>query len=177
MKTWFAGRVGAMPESLFRRLVRQGLFAVVLFAGAATDVQAGCRQVCTRDESCDQLSGDERWRCIRGTPTQSCQTVCSDQHGAIAYSRGSGAYGYAYDHDSETRAKRVALGQCARRAPDCQIVLTFIDQCGAIAETPKWEVSAGLGKTRKEAEERSLAACRAAGGKGCSVAAWTCSGV
>jgi hypothetical protein len=153
------------------------MLAFILGVGLMNDVQAGCRQVCTRDESCDQLSGNDRWSCIRGTPAQSCQTVCSDQYGALAYSRSTGAYGYAYDHDSEARAKRAALNNCGRRAPDCQVVITFIDQCGALAETPKREVSSGLGKTRKEAEDRSVEACRAAGGKDCSVAAWTCSGV
>jgi hypothetical protein len=152
------------------------LLLLALGLGFIGDVKAGCRQVCTRDESCDQLSGNDRWNCIRGTPAQSCQTVCSDQYGAIAYSRSTGAYGYAYDFDSEARARRTALNNCARRATDCQVVMTFFDQCGALAETPKYEVSPGLGKTRKEAEDRSLAACRAAGGKNCSVAAWTCSG-
>jgi hypothetical protein len=55
--------------------------------------------------------------------------------------------------------------------------MSFFDQCGALAETAKREIGTGLGKSRKEAEDRSLAACRAAGGKDCTVAAWTCSGV
>ena len=156
---------------------RLALLVIVMGACLPHELHAGCRQVCTRDESCDQLSGNERWSCIRGTPAQSCQTVCSDQYGALAYSRSTGAYGYSYDFDSEARAKRTALNNCGRGAPDCQVVITFIDQCGALAETPRHEVSTGLGKTRKEAEDRSLAACRAAGGKDCSVAAWTCSGV
>jgi hypothetical protein len=157
-------------------MFRPLLLALVLGLGPAHELWAGCRQVCSRDESCDQLSGDERWRCIRGTPAQSCQTVCSDQHGALAYSRATGAWGYAFDHDTEARARRIALGNCARHAPDCQVAIAFIDQCGAISETPKHEISTGLGKTRKEAEERSLAACRAAGGKDCSIMVWTCSG-
>jgi hypothetical protein len=69
----------------------------------------------------------------------------------------------------------MALGHCERRAPDCRIVVNFVDQCGAIAETTRRDVSPGLGGTRKEAEDRSLAACRAATGKACTVAAWVCS--
>ena len=55
------------------------------------------------------------------------------------------------------------------------IVPNDLNQCGAIAETKQNEVSPGLGKTRKEAEDRSLAACRTAGGKTCTVAASVCS--
>jgi hypothetical protein len=162
------------PVALVARLC---VLALVVGMGLAGELEAGCRQVCTPNISCDHLSGDERWRCIRslGGDVQSCRTVCSDSHGAIAYSRETGAYGYAYDHNSQARARQAALRYCTPRASDCRIVVTFVDQCGAIAETARREVSPGLGKTRKEAEDRSLAACRAAGGKGCAVAAWTCS--
>jgi hypothetical protein len=145
--------------------------------GLACEVQAGCRQVCTPGTSCYGLSGEERWRCIanRTSETDSCRTYCSDSHGAIAYSRQTGAWGHSYDHDSQARANRIARGYCASRAPDCRIVVNFVNQCGAIAETTRKEVSHGLGGTRKEAEDRSLAACRAAAGKACTLAASVCS--
>jgi hypothetical protein len=58
---------------------------------------------------------------------------------------------------------------------DCRIAVSFVNQCGAIADTTRNEVSPGLGGTRKEAEDRSLAACRAAAGKACTVATSVCS--
>jgi hypothetical protein len=57
----------------------------------------------------------------------------------------------------------------------CRIVVSFVNQCGAIAETTRSEVSPGLSGTRKEAEDRSLAACRAAAGQACTLATSVCS--
>jgi hypothetical protein len=156
-----------------------GMLALLAGIGVASPVEAGCRKVCTDLRKCDHLDGAERWRCTSGlgygNQPLSCETVCRDSHGAIAYSRATGSYGYAYDHDSEAHARRAALRYCGRHASDCRVVVTLVDQCGAIAETPRRDVAAGLGKTRKEAEDRSLAACRAAAGTTCSVVAWTCS--
>ena len=168
-----------MPMMGSENIPAAGLCSRVLVVGIGLtcEVQAGCRQVCTPMKSCDDLSGDERWRCIAGRSNSemgSCRTVCSDSYGAIAYSRQTGAWGHSYDHDSQARASRVAQGYCARRAPDCSIVVNFVNQCGAIAETKKNEVSPGLGRTRKEAEDRSLAACRAAAGKAYKVALSPC---
>lgn len=69
----------------------------------------------------------------------------------------------------------MAQGYCARRASDCRIVGTFANQCGAIAEAKQGNVSFGLGATKAEAERRSLAACRAAAGKTCSLVTSVCS--
>ena len=165
------GTIHGRLATLVKRLRVLALFVGI---GLACEVQAGCRVVCTPPPSCNQATENERWRCSRGS-TSPCETVCSDSHGAIAYSRQTGAWGYSYAHDSQARASRMALGHCERRAPDCRIVVNFVDQCGAIAETTRRDVSPGLGGTRKEAEDRSLAACRAAAGKACTVAAWVCS--
>jgi hypothetical protein len=157
-----------------------GLLAVLaFFAGIdpGYEADAACRQVCAPQTSCDHLSGEERWRCVAGRSgeTSSCRTVCSDSHGAIAYSRQTGAWGYAYDHDSQARANRMALGHCQRHASDCRIALNFVNQCGALAETKQNQTGSGLGATKKEAENRSLATCRAAAGKPCTVAISACS--
>lgn len=154
-------------------VARLGVLVLVVGMGLADEVEAGWRQVCT--QSCDHTSGEAYWQCRRGYGAiSSCEKVWFESHGALAYSRETGAYGYAYDHDSQNRARHAALGHCRRHASDCHIVVTFVEQCGAIAETAQRKVSYGLGKTRKEAEERSLAACRTGGGKACTVAAWAC---
>jgi hypothetical protein len=170
---------GTIHGRLATLVKRLGVLALFVGIGLACEVQAGCRQVCTDLGKCDHLSGEERWRCTSslgyGNEPLSCETVCYDYHGAIAYSRQTGAWGYSYAHDSQNRARHAALRQCRRHASDCHIVVTLVEQCGAIAETTQRDVSPGLGKTRKEAEDRSVAACRAAGGKACTVAAWVCS--
>jgi hypothetical protein len=165
---------GTIHGRLATLVKRLGVLALFVGIGLACEVQAGCRQVCTPSTNCDPLDGEERWRCIMNR-RDSCQTVCSDSHGAIAYSRQTGSWGHAYDHDSQARTSRIAQGYCARRAPDCRIVVSFVNQCGAIADTTRNEVSPGLGGTRKEAEDRSLAACRAAAGQACTVATSVCS--
>lgn len=149
-----------------------------LFVTTPGPAAAGCRQVCTQGSDCDQLSGDQRWRCIRGPSSGGCRTVCRDAHGAIAYSRATGAYGYAFDQDSAARAERVARGACAKRAgasQDCRVVVAAIDRCIAIAAASGREAHAATAATRREAEQQSLAACRARDGGACESLAWTCS--
>jgi len=155
---------------------RLGVLALFVGIGLACEVQAGCRVECPPSEDCRNYSGDEAWRCITNR-TVSCKTVCSDYHGAIAYSRQTGEWGTSYNLHSQDIANRGALVDCERRARahDCRIVVNVVEQCGAIAETTQRDVSPGLGGTRKEAEDRSLAACRAATGQACTVNGWVCS--
>ncbi|MCC7271999.1 MAG: DUF4189 domain-containing protein [Alphaproteobacteria bacterium] len=147
--------------------------SLMLWAGGVADATAGCRQVCSGGSDCNDLSGDARWRCIRGPSSGGCRTVCADGWGAIAFSAQTGAWGYSFDHDSRGRADRVALGHCGRRAPDCRIVTSFVNACGALAVQGR-TAAGGTGKSRAEAEAASLAACRATAGGGCAVTAWAC---
>ena len=170
MKDTVHGRLAATVKRL-------GLLALFAGLSLASEVQAACRQVCTPQTSCEGLSGEERWRCVAGRSgeTSSCRTVCSDSHGAIAHSRQTGSWGHSFDHPSQARATRVAQGHCARVASDCRVVVNFTNQCGAIAETKQGDVSPGLGGTKKEAGDRSLAACRATAGEKCTVVTSVCS--
>jgi uncharacterized protein DUF4189 len=155
-----------------------GSLTLVAGLGFACEVQAGCREVCTPQTSCDGLSGEQRWRCVAGRSgeTSSCRTVCSDSYGAIAYSRQTRSWGHSFDHQSQARASRIAQGHCARLASDRRIVVNVTNQCAAIAETKQGDVSFGLGATKAEAERRSLAACRGfALLRTCSVATSVCS--
>jgi serine/threonine-protein kinase len=161
------------------RRLRIGLALGVALGGVhvARDADAGCREECWFVTDCDQLSGDERWRCIAGRAGSSgdvCETVCRDLHGAIAYSSETGSWGYTYDYDSEARAGADAVRRCANYADDCRVVLTLVDQCGALAETANGAIGTGRGATQKEAEAQSLAACNA-NGEACTLVAWVCS--
>jgi Domain of unknown function (DUF4189) len=158
-------------------MTRWCLLALLLGFGLAGDVQAGCREVCEPQTDCEGLWGEERWRCVAGRSfeTRSCRTVCTDAHGAIAYSRQTGSWGHSYDWDSPARAGRAALGACARHASDCRVMVSFVNQCGALAAPDQGEARHGLGGTRKEAEDRSVAACRASGGATCKLITGVCS--
>jgi hypothetical protein len=86
--------------------------------------------------------------------------------GSIAYNSKSGAFGYAVD----LRTKRDAETEAFRQCGDCDVIKTFRDSCGAIAERPKkfaWET----GASREIVERKALQKC---GGAECKIAVWAC---
>ena len=88
-------------------------------------------------------------------------------HGAIAYHRDSGNFGYAVDQASDRAARLEALRQCGHSR--CEVVLRFGRDCGAIANGPRRHAAA-KGVNRQEAETKALRAC----GAGCTLVAWAC---
>jgi hypothetical protein len=86
--------------------------------------------------------------------------------GAIAYNSKTGAFGYAVDRKTKREAETDAFRQCG----DCDVIKTFRDSCGAIADRPKkfiWET----GASREIAERKALQKC---GGAECKIAVWAC---
>jgi len=58
--------------------------------------------------------------------------------GSIAYNSKTGVFGYAVD----LRTKREAETEAFRQCGDCDVIKTFRDACGVIADKPKkfvWE--------------------------------------
>ena len=87
--------------------------------------------------------------------------------GSIAYSTKTGAYGYAVDRKTKRDAEAEAFRICGT---NCDLLRTFRDSCGAIAEKPKrfvWET----GASREIAERKALQKC---GGAECKIAVWAC---
>ena len=94
----------------------------------------------------------------------------NDYWGALAYSRATGRYGFAYDYSTQAEAINHAVVECGVR--DCRGVVWFHNACGAFARgrgTWGW----AIGETRWQAQERALAECRKHGG-GCRTIAWSC---
>lgn len=92
--------------------------------------------------------------------------------GAIAYSPGSGAHGWAKDHPSRKAAERAALAACRKHAKDCRNVLWFKNGCGALAVSAKaygW----GWGSTQALADAEAIRAC-SKHTKGCKVTSRAC---
>jgi hypothetical protein len=86
--------------------------------------------------------------------------------GSIAYNSKSGVFGYAVDRKTKRDAETEAFRQCG----DCDVIKTFRDSCGAIADRPKrfvWET----GASREIAERKALQKC---GGAECKIAVWAC---
>lgn len=89
--------------------------------------------------------------------------------GAIAYSSSTGAYGYAVDRASKRAAEAEAFAQCGA---DCDVIRTFRNACGAIAETDRhyaWET----GASREIVEMKARKKC---GADACTIAVWACTG-
>jgi hypothetical protein len=89
-----------------------------------------------------------------------------DSYGALAYNEETGAYGYAYDYDTQAEASKAAVEECGK---DCKVVMQLKNECGAIAQSQKFYGWAN-GASRKAAEKGALDNC----GKDCKVVAWTC---
>jgi len=88
-------------------------------------------------------------------------------HGAIAWHRDSGSYGYSHDRATAKEAAITALNQCANAR--CEVVLALRGECGAVADGPKGS-KVQKGHTQAEAETKALKAC----GPGCKPVAWAC---
>jgi len=89
-------------------------------------------------------------------------------YGAIAYEPSRRATGYSYDFKSAREAKVEALKQC--RDPGCEVLLSFHNACGAIAQGPG-KPFAVTGATRDETQTKALRLC---GHKACEIVAWAC---
>jgi hypothetical protein len=88
-------------------------------------------------------------------------------YGAIAYHQPSGSAGWATDRRTAREAKLEALKQCGHEK--CVVVASVTRGCGALAQGPtRYVVQRGV--TQQEAETKALERC----GKGCRIAAWTC---
>jgi len=98
---------------------------------------------------------------------QAAEKKALPAHGAIAYHRDSGSFGYAVDQPSSRAARVEALRQCGDQR--CEVVLRFRNDCGAVANGPKRYV-ASKGTTREEAQAKALRSC----GAGCSLVGWAC---
>jgi hypothetical protein len=88
-------------------------------------------------------------------------------HGAIAYHRDSGRYGYAVDRPDAREARRVALREC--QDPRCEVKLEIRNGCGALAKGGR-RLAASKGSTREEAESKAIGKC----GPDCEAVVWAC---
>jgi Domain of unknown function (DUF4189) len=98
--------------------------------------------------------------------------LAQELFGSIAYSPGSGAYGWAKDHLSREAAERASLAACRKRAKDCRNVLWFKNGCGALAVSAKaygW----GWGSTQALADGEAIKAC-SKHATGCKVTSQAC---
>jgi hypothetical protein len=111
--------------------------------------------------------------CVLATDAAGARVGKRQLWGSIAYNSKSGIFGYAVDLKTKREAEAEAFRQCG----DCDVIKTFRDSCGAIADKPKkitdkakkfaWET----GASREIAERKALSKC---GGSGCKIVVWAC---
>ena len=148
-------------------------------AAAISPGRADCIDDCMAAQDCSlNYSG------ACSSALSSCSAQCmNEQHGpafgALAFGRKSGAYGYAFNKNSEAAASAFALQKCAEHGDDCEVMVTFSEACAALAAGHNGEASVTasvIRDTKEEAQSKALAQCQENGGEGCEVQVWSCSG-
>jgi hypothetical protein len=144
-----------------------GSILLVLSASAPARAQQACETYCS-NYSEGQCSAHET-KCTDIAPPR-------PSYGAIAYGRKSGAYGFSYKWDSQSKAEGVAMQNCAKNGSDCEVMVWFDRKCGAVA-APRNSAAAywGLGDGAGDANSHALRQCTKDGGKNCEVKVSQCS--
>ena len=140
----------------------------ILFA--LTAVSPTRAQVCTTTCS-NYIEGE----CSEHTTTCTTPPPPPPAYGAIAYGRKSGAWGYSDHWNSEQKAESVAMANCAQNGNDCEVMVWFRNECGAVASDQADEAFWAIGDGEGVANENVLNACAKGGGKGCKIEVSQCS--
>jgi serine/threonine-protein kinase len=141
-----------------------GVFLALLACGAAR------AEVCTT--TCSAYNQGE---CVEHTQTCTNPTPPPPNYGAIAYGRKSGAWGESYGWDSEGKAEGVAMGDCAEHGKDCEVMVWFRNECGAVASAKGDKAYWGIGDGEGAARGNALANCKKDGASDCEIEASQCS--
>jgi hypothetical protein len=107
-----------------------------------------------------------------------CVKQCSQvgpSYGAIAHGRSSRAWGSSFQWDSEAKAESVAMQNCQENGDDCEVIVWFHDECGAVAASDGGAAFWGLGDGEGQAREDAVNKCVKGGGKNCEIEAAQCS--
>jgi hypothetical protein len=161
-----------MPRYL-RVLILSAAFGVTLplagaWAGDANACIDQCFSTFSPSADCPDCT-ESRDECVA-----QCSKV-GPSFGAIAYGRGSGAWGSSYQWDSREKAESTAMANCQKYAKDCEVMVWFSDQCGAVAAEDGGDAYWGLGDGEGAAREDAMNKCAKGGGRNCQVQASQCS--
>ena len=141
-----------------------GLLAAVWHAPARAQV---CNTTC---------SMYQEGECVEHTTTCTTPPPPPPAYGAIAYGKKSGAWGYSYHWDSRAKAESVAMENCSKNGNDCEVMVWFQRECGAVAAPADAGAAYwGLGDGEGAAREEAMRQCTKDGGKGCEVKVSQCS--
>jgi hypothetical protein len=92
----------------------------------------------------------------------------AEYHGAIAYNRATGAYGYSFDYPTPRDAGIAAINGCGET--QCIVAIAFKSGCAVLIDGPGGPVVAE-GVNAREAEVKARGRCT---DPQCQVIAWAC---
>ena len=107
---------------------------------------------------------------LLSAPTASAE----DTWGAIALSPSTGAIGYSYRHQTEDDAGYDAYNRCSGYADDCEVVVNFVNACGAVAYGRGGGYGVAWNADGNAAQRRALSECQARTTQ-CKILRWQCS--
>lgn len=174
-----------------RERIKFAAVALVLFGicgpARADDCESRCGSAyCgATDEAGAWKCDEDRRNCMascrsEGSSSESYWTPAKrDQFGAIAYSGKTGGYGFTYNYTDGRTAESDALGYCeqdSNHAGDCRILISFYNNCGALARASDGTFGAGWGDNSQLAQSEALRVCASYGGRDCGVLRTVCNG-
>lgn len=87
--------------------------------------------------------------------------LAGDNHGAIAFATGNGAYGYSFNYSSRVEAERAALRQCLDQGGEgCKATVYFRNACGALVRSGRTGFGAAWATTGELASQQAMQSCR-----------------
>lgn len=123
---------------------------------------------------CSSMCEGERWACSESSDASSCGTqfqICvqdcirnggNDNFGAIAFSSTTEVFGYSFDFENRADAESRAVSECIKAGgdSDCEAVVWFNRDCGALASDGAGTYGADWGTTTQEAESKAQSNCQ-----------------
>jgi len=154
-----------------RKTIRAAVLGVlfVLTALAPVCAYAYCADICLLQQN--GLCVDTQHYCTE----DDSKTAPASSYGAIAYGRTSKAWGASYHWESQSKAESVAMQKCKENGDDCEVMVWFKGQCGAVAAGEGTNAFWGLGGSAAQARAQAQSKCEEGGGKGCEIEASECS--
>lgn len=100
----------------------------------------------------------------------------SKTYGAIAYSDGTGSFGYSFQFSSKAQAEAQARNECSNKGGrNCKIATWYVNSCGALAKSSHGPWGVGQKNSEQAAQKQAKAFCKQHGGRDCSVVFTGCS--
>jgi hypothetical protein len=134
-----------------------------------------CIDGCFSSCSAYPLGSSSKQACIDRCLQSTCKAKSVNVWGAIAYSWREQDAGWSFEQSDQKTAENVALQNCKKQGgARCEMITSFSKTCASLAADGNLIGFSSAGN-KAAAQQQALAQCAKAGGKNCSIQAWTCS--